>query len=395
MAKGVYIKSEEHKRRIGESLKRKYAEAAPMKKIDVLPHSHETTSKIFTNPSAYEESIRPESLADFIGHANIKRELDIILKSSTQLNQPIGHILLTGAAGTGKTSLASIIAREAKANIVTGFASSVKKQQDVIRFFNQFLWRGCDEKGRIIGPIDQNILILDEIHQLPEPELFFSLMEDRMISIKYQDILSSEEQIRKVRVQPWCLIGLSNRAGELPPALLERFKYIFHLETYEQKELQIILFHAAHKLGVNINEKALAHIAESSKGIPRIAIAYLERCRNVQLMTHASMITDEIVSKTFSMIGLFEQGLTSCDVKILSYLYRIAPNKIGINRLASLINETPKAFANTIEPFLSKNEFIITTPSGRTLGRSGAEYLKKQGLITLPKEDEILRLEQK
>lgn len=64
-----------------------------------------------TQTSAYSSS-RPQTLDDFIGQEETKRIVRVALASSKTAGHPLGHILLSGESGFGKTTLAQLIATE-------------------------------------------------------------------------------------------------------------------------------------------------------------------------------------------------------------------------------------------------------------------------------------------
>ncbi|MGH3608877.1 MAG: AAA family ATPase, partial [Pseudonocardiaceae bacterium] len=57
------------------------------------------------------DMLRPLTLDDYIGQQRMKAELTVRVNSALQREQPLPHTLLIGPAGSGKTSLAAIIAR--------------------------------------------------------------------------------------------------------------------------------------------------------------------------------------------------------------------------------------------------------------------------------------------
>src|SRR5271167_4098958 len=64
-----------------------------------------------------ESSLRPGSLAEFVGQERVKEQLGIALDAALGRGEALDHVLLAGPPGLGKTSLAQIIRRELDVSI--------------------------------------------------------------------------------------------------------------------------------------------------------------------------------------------------------------------------------------------------------------------------------------
>jgi hypothetical protein len=74
---------------------------------------------------------RPERLDEFVGQESAKRILSVLIAAAKRRNEPVPHLLMSGSAGLGKTSLARIVAHEMNGRLVETVGSSVKNT-DVI-----------------------------------------------------------------------------------------------------------------------------------------------------------------------------------------------------------------------------------------------------------------------
>ena len=111
-----------------------------------------------TRPVADEEerqfdySLRPRSLAEFIGQQRIKQVLGMSIEAARKRGEPLDHTLFSAPPGLGKTSLAHIIARELGVNLRVTAGPAIERAGDL---------------AAIVSDLGQgDVLLIDEIHRL-------------------------------------------------------------------------------------------------------------------------------------------------------------------------------------------------------------------------------------
>lgn len=302
-------------------------------------------------------NIRPQYLNEFIGKENIKQNLEIFIKSAKTKNIVLDHVLLWGHAGTGKTTLATIIANEMVAKIHYIQGPCLKKPIDIMNS---------------LSLIQKNdIVFIDEIHAIDKSclEVLYSIMEQFVIDVPIGKDFNTS--MTRINVPIFTLIGATTQLGKLPEPLQERFGIQLHLDGYTQSELEKIVELHCQRNNQAISDDDKYLIASYSKGIPRNTIRLTNRFLDYKLLNN-DMNAKEIMRN----MGLYNLGLTEIDVKYLRILYDNNHTSVGIKSLSQSLSIDAYTIENKLEPFLLLHNLIIKTPSGRILSKNGYEFVK-------------------
>ena len=310
-----------------------------------------------------DKSLRPLFLKEYIGQENLKNNLTVFIGAAKSRQEVLDHVLLYGPPGLGKTTLAHIIAKEMKGNIVTVSGPSIEKPGDLAGVLTSL------EPG--------DVLFIDEIHRLPRvvEEILYSAMEDYKINI----IVSKETTAETISVQlpPFTLVGATTRAGDLSAPLRARFGIYEKVDFYSEKELSLIVKRTSKFFNCEIDDISSLEIAKRSRGTPRIANRIFRRVRDFANFNNSNIINLEDTKKALCALRIDSIGLDEVDINyLLTIKNRFNGGPVGLETVACAIGEEAVQLEEVYEPYLLKVGFIDRTPKGRVLTTKGKTYLK-------------------
>ena len=314
------------------------------------------------NESANPVSLRPNSLAEFVGQRAVCDNLKVFIEAAKQRGDALDHVLLFGPPGLGKTTLASIIAKELGVNFRATSAPMISKSGDL---------------AAILTNLEKNdVLFIDEIHRLNPAieEVLYSAMEDFQLDL----IIGEGPSARSVRIdlQPFTLVGATTRSGLLSTPLRERFGIPLRLDFYTPEELKQIVVRGANLLGMPISESGAIEIAKRSRGTPRVAGRLLRRVRDFGAVSHAQSVDNKIADTALRRLDVDNYGLDAFDRRYLNcILQNYGGGPVGVDTLAAALSEERDTIEEVIEPFLLKLGFIQRTPRGRVISDLGCKYM--------------------
>lgn len=309
-----------------------------------------------------ESTLRPHILNEYVGQKEIKRNLKIFMQAAKKRKEPLEHVLLYGAPGLGKTTLAYIIAREMGANIKTTTGPAMEKQGDV---------------AAIITNLQENdILFIDEIHRLKPviEEVLYSAMEDFRLDI----IIGKGPSARtmKLSLPKFTLIGATTKASMLSSPLRDRFGHIFKLNFYAISDIAQIIHRSARILNYRIDEEAAMKLAQCSRRTPRIANRLLRRTRDFADVANLENINKKVVEETLRSLGIDELGLDKSDRDLLSLLIdKFKGGPVGLNTISAALSEEEGTIEDIHEPYLMQLGFLERTARGRLVTERAYEHL--------------------
>jgi Holliday junction DNA helicase RuvB len=311
-----------------------------------------------TTPAPLEEdqqsepSLRPQRLSEFIGQAKVREALSIAIEAARQRREPLDHILFHGPPGLGKTTLASLLAREMGVNFKTTSGPILEKPADLV--------------GILTNQREGDILFIDEIHRLRPiiEEFLYPAMEDWQIEIRLSD--GPRAQTMTMKIERFTLVGATTRFGLLTAPMRARFGIVQRLNFYPAEELTTIVKRSAEILDVEASDAGALEIARRARGTPRVANRLLRRVRDYAQVRADGRIDEKVAGQALHMLDVDEYGLDEMDARVLKTLIeKFEGGPVGLNSLAVAMGEDATTLEEVYEPFLIMEGFLTRTPQGR------------------------------
>ncbi len=312
---------------------------------------------------------RPDTLEQFVGQTGVTSRIRLFVEAALRRQEPLDHMILSGPAGLGKTTLARIVANELGVGFTAVGATAVERAADLVSLLAALNYR--------------DVLFIDEIHRLRKPieEMLYLAMEEWVVDIPTGK--GALAKVVRIQLHPFTLIGATTRVGMLSAPLRSRFGIVFSLDFYSVNELAEIVLKTADAIGVRITDDAALKIARSARGTPRIANRLLRRVRDFAQVKEVALIDSAVVSDALKFLDIDENGLDRMDYAFLkTIVQRFGGGPVGISAIASSLGEDRNTLEDVYEPYLMKLGLVVRTPRGRIATRRALEILAKKGEMT-------------
>lgn len=321
-----------------------------------------TDPKVTPDELQSESTLRPRTMAEFVGQEKIKENLSVFIEAAKQRGEQLDHVLLYGPPGLGKTTLAYIIARELGVNIKTASGPVFQNPAELLGILTQL------EK--------RDVVFIDEIHRLNRiiEEHLYPAMEE----FRCELIVDKGPHARhySLSIEPFTLVGATTRAGMITPPMRSRFGVVARLDFYAPEDLLRIVERSAGLLDITIDEGGAVEIARRSRGTPRIANRLLRRVRDFAQIKGKGVIDSDIADYALQKLEVDGKGLNEMDRRILqTIIEKFSGGPVGIGSLAVAVSEEAETIEDIYEPYLIQEGFLHRTPRGRVVTETGYAHL--------------------
>jgi Holliday junction DNA helicase RuvB len=297
-----------------------------------------------------------------VGQQAVYERLKIAVDAARIRSEPLGHILLDGPPGLGKTTFATCIPRALDVPLQIASGAALAAPKDLLPYLTNA------EEG--------SVLFIDEIHRLPKAveEFMYPAMEDFRVDITLGEGVNARTV--NLSLRPFTIIGATTRSGLLSAPLRDRFQVREHLDFYSHAELQEIIRRNARKLRVEIDDAAAEKIASCSRGTPRVANNRLRWVRDYATTKADGRVTLAVAEAALGMLGVDPLGLDPQDRKYMETILRVFHGgPVGVEAVAHTLNAAIDTLTDEVEPYLLRAELVVRTPRGRKLTAKGYEHL--------------------
>jgi len=321
-----------------------------------------TDPKITGEDQSLDQTLRPRTFRDYLGQEKTKESLKILIEAAKQRKEPIEHLLLSGASGLGKTTLAHIIAYEMNVGLKVTSGPAIERVGDL---------------GSILTNLsDGDVLFVDEAHRLNKlvEEVLYPAMEDYKLDI----VIGKGPSARTLQLDlpRFTLIAATTRPGLLSAPLRSRFGLSFRLDFYAFPDMEKIIERSARILKTTIDKDAIATIAKCCRFTPRVANRLLKRVRDFAQVKGDGKITNELAGSALKMLEVDELGLEPIDRQILRIIIeKFDGGPVGLQTLAAATNEEEDTLTDVYEPYLMQLGFLLRTTRGRMASREAWAHL--------------------
>ena len=330
-----------------------------------------------TEPDSAEASLRPLSLAEFVGQRRLRDNLRIFIEAAKTRGEALDHVLFFGPPGLGKTTLAQIVARE----MGVGFRATS----------GPVIQRAGDLAALLTNLQPRDVLFIDEIHRLAPSveEILYPAMEDFQLDL----IIGEGPGARSIRIDlpPFTLVGATTRSGLITRPLRERFGIPLRLLFYEPGELSLIVGRGARVLAFDLRPDGAGEIARRARGTPRVAMRLLRRIRDFAAVEGLATVDAGAADAALLRLEVDGRGLDGMDRR---YLRCIAENygggPVGVETMAAALGDERDVVEEVIEPYLIQEGFVQRTPRGRMLTRLAFRHLDLPMPAALPAQLDLL-----
>lgn len=309
-----------------------------------------------------DQTLRPTRWHEYVGQENVKNSLRVLIDAAMKRKEVADHMLFSGPAGLGKTTLAYLVSRELNSQVKTTSGPALEKTGDL---------------AAILTNLDSgDVLFIDEAHRINPliEEVLYPAMESRKLHL----VVGKGPSARTLSLDlpAFTLIAATTRENLLSHPLRSRFGATLRLGYYDIEDIKKIIGRSGKILGVEIEPGAVSVLAKASRGTPRVANRLMKRSRDYADVKGKKTIDEAVAKKTLEMLEIDSLGLEPQDRRLLEVIIKkFNGGPVGINTLSAALSEEKGVIEDIYEPYLMTLGFLQRSPSGRIVLLPAYEHL--------------------
>lgn len=290
---------------------------------------------------------RPKTFEGYQGQENAKRQAKLAIKKLKILGQ-MPHFLISGWKGTGKSTLAGIVANELNAKMNYYISGTF-----TIEILMKFLVNQQTDP-------QLNVLFLDETHSISQEVAEF-------LYVVLEDFILPDGTGRKL--SPFLFMGATTEKNALVKKfspLVDRCPTDIVLQKPKTEDLIAILKQANEKCyQKNITEEAYRILAENCRYTPRVALSSL-----------ADLVVCEDINEVLQARRIITKSLTDTDLAVLEHLEEVG-KPVGVEALSIVSGQSREDYQLIYEPFLIIEGLLSRCSRGRIITSKAKKLLEE------------------
>ncbi|MGD0842249.1 MAG: restriction endonuclease [Candidatus Acidiferrales bacterium] len=189
-----------------------------------------------------------------IGQKGVVSRLAAICEFSRARGTAAGHLLITGADGMGKRTMAHVLAAECGVAVHDLDATTIERKGDL--------------SAALTGLGQRDVLLVQNVGELPAHvrHIFLDALHHERIDLVIGQ--GAGERIHPFQLNQFTCVATAHRASDCSPELRDAFALTIPMEPYLQSELEAIASLISAKDGVTIGPGVAKLISQVSGGIP-------------------------------------------------------------------------------------------------------------------------------
>jgi len=311
----------------------------------------------FNRKATEVNDVAPSSIAHIVGQQGVVDQVKVALDAAFEDTRRFDHSLLVGPPGMGKSMSANVIAQEMATDFHEVLGQSISNVGDL--------------NGLLLQTTPKSVVHIDECHEMDrklQTALYLALD-------KRQVFISGTKAVQSIPVADFTLLLSTTDEYSLLQPLRDRMRLVLRFDFYSSEDLVTLIHHRSNALDWTVDEQLLPHIAQRSKGTPRLALRLLQACRRVCRSEGEEEITCDHLTRACNLEGIDNLGLGPIEQQ---YMRLLADGPIRLNVIASSLGLPAKTISAVTEPFLIRAGLVAKDDqSKRQLTARGYEHLAR------------------